>query len=546
MKHSLLTWLVLIAVCGAPLAQEEDETLEGMPALLNSDRVSMLQGDLAKGASAVLSAFAPVVSNTWPSVATILADGAPVALGTVVDADGLLITKASQLDGGSITCRLADGRRLRTALLGKDDEHDLALIKIPARDLEPVAWREDGVPTAGHWVVTPGPSPTPLAAGVVSAAERSWRMRRQDRPRGFLGVQLEPGESNTVRIARVIGGLAADKAGIEAGDVIARVGDEMTESVDQVIRTLGGTPPDTTVTIGLLRDDRAITVDATLGKMSVRTPELRWGGGPFSERRFEFPNVLPHDTTLLPTQCGGPLLDMNGQAVGINIARALRVASYALPARDVQRVLEQLKAGAPTDVAVSQDPVAPLPTAEGDSPAGARDGEEGDAEDDALSLFQRWIQAIHGHDPGALEKVTEELIEQSPAREARVVMQSARVFLGVLRDDERGYRWARRLLDSDLEAKAELLNEISWFIFTDERVENRDLDCGMELARLAVKRSRGRDAAILDTLARGHFEQGELEQAIKVQTRAVKRARGQGKAVIRETLDRYKRARTAI
>jgi len=541
MKHALFTTAVLLLVCGAVPAQEQDETRREMPALLNSDHVSWLQGDHAKDAPGVLAAFEPAVSNALPSIATVLADGAPVALATVVASDGLLLTKASQLDGEDITCRLADGRHQRAVVLGKDETKDLALVKVAANDLAPVAWREGNVPPPGHWVITPGASRTPVAIGVVSAAERDWRMRRQDRPRGFLGVQLEAGISNSVRIIDVIRGRAADEAGIEAGDLITHINDEAMESVRQTIRTLGGTPPDTPVTIGLIRDDEALSVDVTLGEMHVRSPELRWGGGPFSERRFEFPNVLPHDTTLLPTQCGGPLLDMDGQAVGINIARALRVASYALPARDVRDALEQLVAKAPTDVDVSAEPITDDPTVEDEIAAEVEDAEERDAEkalfgEDAMTLFRRWVTA----------DVSSELIEKRPALKADVIVRCARVFLAVLHDHDRGYEWARRLLDSDLDAEADLLNEMSWFIFTDERVKERDLECGMKLAQLAVKRSRSRNAAILDTLARGHFEQGELEQAIKVQTRAAKRARGQSRTVIRETLDRYKRARKAI
>jgi serine protease Do len=52
---------------------------------------------------------------------------------------------------------------------------------------------------------------------------------------------------------------------------------------------------------------------------------------------------LPHDTPLRPKDCGGPLVDTDGRVAGINIARALRVATYALPARDVRQVLNELR-----------------------------------------------------------------------------------------------------------------------------------------------------------------------------------------------------------
>ena len=57
------------------------------------------------------------------------------------------------------------------------------------------------------------------------------------------------------------------------------------------------------------------------------------------------PVVLQHDTVLRPNQCGGPVVNLDGQAVGVNIARAGRVASYALPASVVLPLLEELKSG---------------------------------------------------------------------------------------------------------------------------------------------------------------------------------------------------------
>jgi serine protease Do len=68
-------------------------------------------------------------------------------------------------------------------------------------------------------------------------------------------------------------------------------------------------------------------------------------GGPISLRRTNFPNVLQHDTVLQPEQCGGPVVDLDGNVVGINIARAGRVESYAVPAETILALLPRLKSG---------------------------------------------------------------------------------------------------------------------------------------------------------------------------------------------------------
>jgi serine protease Do len=75
----------------------------------------------------------------------------------------------------------------------------------------------------------------------------------------------------------------------------------------------------------------------------LTSSEDEWGGGPFSEVRSGFGAILPHDTPLHPKDCGGPLVDTDGRVVGINIARALRVTTYALSADDVRRVVDELR-----------------------------------------------------------------------------------------------------------------------------------------------------------------------------------------------------------
>jgi len=43
-----------------------------------------------------------------------------------------------------------------------------------------------------------------------------------------------------------------------------------------------------------------------------------------------------------PSDCGGPLVDLDGKILGINIARAGRVETWALPAEVVTPILKEL------------------------------------------------------------------------------------------------------------------------------------------------------------------------------------------------------------
>jgi hypothetical protein len=68
-------------------------------------------------------------------------------------------------------------------------------------------------------------------------------------------------------------------------------------------------------------------------------------GGRLSKRRLDFPMALQHDTPLSPNECGGPIIDLTGDIVGINIARSGRVDSLALPTSTVLSVMQMLRSG---------------------------------------------------------------------------------------------------------------------------------------------------------------------------------------------------------
>ena len=65
--------------------------------------------------------------------------------------------------------------------------------------------------------------------------------------------------------------------------------------------------------------------------------------GDVSQRAEGFEQAIEHDTVLQPWLCGGPLVDLDGKAIGINIARASRVSTYALPSRLVKQILDNLR-----------------------------------------------------------------------------------------------------------------------------------------------------------------------------------------------------------
>ena len=110
-------------------------------------RAAQRTSDYLKNNEQIKGLLRPVVASAAAATVRVTCDGKQVALGTVVAADGLILTKASQL-GDKPECRLADGRKLPAKVVGADDTTDLALLQVDAKNLTPVVWADP--PAAGQ------------------------------------------------------------------------------------------------------------------------------------------------------------------------------------------------------------------------------------------------------------------------------------------------------------------------------------------------------------------------------------------------------------
>jgi len=305
------------------------------------------RSDIQKDSPQVLAAFKGVVKQPSQSVVRITCDGKEVALGVVVGADGWVLTKASQLNGKPL-CRFRDGRELEGKLVGHHKDHDLALLKVEAKDLKPVEWADSKTAPVGNWVASPGLGEVPVAVGVVSVAAREISGPKGPPPAGggYLGVSLDA-EEDGAKVTQVLPNTAASKAGLKTNDIILSVDGKAIDGLDKFLEALLHHKPGDVVKLRVKRGDKEMEVEATLGKRprADRGDFQNAMGSELSERRTGFPHILQHDQVLKPTDCGGPLVDLDGKAIGLNIARAGRTESYAVPAEVIRPLLSDLMAG---------------------------------------------------------------------------------------------------------------------------------------------------------------------------------------------------------
>jgi serine protease Do len=162
---------------------------------------------------------------------------------------------------------------------------------------------------------------------------------------GYLGIALVPSEEGA-KIGQVVHGSAAAKAGLKANDLIVAISGKTIKDGEEMLGRLGRYKPGDVVEIRVKRGDKEVVVNAKLGKRSgmSRADFQNRLGGPLSKVRTGFPVILQHDTVLRPSECGGPLVDLDGRVIGINIARAGRTESYAIPAEVARPLLREMHA----------------------------------------------------------------------------------------------------------------------------------------------------------------------------------------------------------
>jgi serine protease Do len=301
-----------------------------------------------RGGPESLGAFREVAARAGRSTVRVRCDGRDVALGTVASADGWILTKASLLTG-TPAVRLADGRELEARVVGVHEAHDVALLKVDAAGLRPVRWRPSKEVPVGYWAVSAGPDGRPVAVGVVSVGTRDLpRGKGEYQPPpggGFLGISLDPAERE-VKVSQVVPGGGAAKAGLHVNDTILAVSGKAVRDGEALLRLLGSLRPGDEVELRVKRGERELRLRARLGKRPPDRGEFQNSlGSELSKRRTGFPTVLQHDSVIRPRDCGGPVVDLDGRAIGLNICRAGRTESYAVPTEVLLRLLPEMQAG---------------------------------------------------------------------------------------------------------------------------------------------------------------------------------------------------------
>lgn len=256
----------------------------------------------------------------------------PVITVTWVGEEGYFLTKASEVPTlnkfkikfGTVSAPVREVHRevSQDLLLGQA----LGLAKVPSLDF--VSSKNL---TFGQWISSPTCAKN-LKIGVISAKRRT--IKGMGAAIGIRMDDLSKAGITGVHVVGVAEQSPAEAAGLKSGDFLLELDGQKIRDFRRVNELISKRQPGDEITLLVLRGkiQRAMKV-----RLASRTKVLaNWGGedfanGGISIRTDNFPAVLQHDIPLVPADMGGPVFDLTGKAVGINIARVDRVTTFALP-----------------------------------------------------------------------------------------------------------------------------------------------------------------------------------------------------------------------
>lgn len=302
----------------------------------------------------VVSAFEAQRAVLQTSSAVILDGRKERACGVVVSEDGWILTKSSELDDiAELVVTVDTTRYAQVRIAARDPKWDVALLKIEASGLVPVVYAASSDLPQGTWLVGNGASSRSHRRAlpcIVSAKSRAIPVGGTGIMAGVaLGVGLVEG-GKRLEVDNVGDKSGAKEAGVRKGDVILAIDGKKVTKKDEVTEALKDRSSGSTVKLTLLRGKEELTLDVKLmARSEMMDPQANRNdqmSGDFSQRRTGFPRVMQTDLLANSSTVGGPLIDLDGRCVGMNISRANRSESYAIPVEELKGIVEQLRKSA--------------------------------------------------------------------------------------------------------------------------------------------------------------------------------------------------------
>ncbi|MCC6426831.1 MAG: redoxin family protein [Phycisphaerales bacterium] len=162
-----------------------------------------------------------------------------------------------------------------------------------------------------------------------------------------------------------------------------------------------------------------------------------------------------------------------------------------------------------------------------------------------MAAMKPVMEAMKAKDFSKASQLLDEMIAKDPANSMQLKMTK---FSYMMRGDESiAYATAKDLAQNEFKSNAQGLNQLAWTILDSKTLKNPDYDLAHAIAVQAVELTKGEDGMILDSLALAQFKKGDVDAAIKTQTKALELAKDKADeetmADMKSRLDQFKAAK---
>jgi serine protease Do len=307
------------------------------------ERIRPLAAELRTEGNAQKRALQSLGTMFRARIVEVVNGAVPVGLATVLDDDGYAVTKATVLPPKP-QCRMPDGSVVSINLIGVDKALDLAILRLPMRNVHPVSWTSRAEPVrAGTVSAALGVSGSVLSWGIVSVDTQA--LTNIDRPTYDLPLRVKAAAPEVAGHVSEIDGHyvldsvdgLAETAGLSRGDRLVSVEGHEIGTENDLSASVSKRFSGDTVDVVFIREARTMIIQLPL----AADPGI-WKG---TFRSDDFPVAFEYSPPVRNNQCGGPLVDLKGQVIGVTVGNLAPHAGWAIPIETVHQLLVDARAG---------------------------------------------------------------------------------------------------------------------------------------------------------------------------------------------------------
>lgn len=292
-----------------------------------------------------LSNLSSSFKSTSLSITSRVKNAETAAQGTVIfltnedlKNNSYLISKSSIV--GNDIFVLYEAKSFPAIVVARDSLNDLVLLKINTSikgGVEILSGLGNiNSYVAGKFLFSPISGNEPAKVSVMSSPGVSFLPNRWNTTLRIKAVE----RNNTLIIKKIEANSVAKMSNLKIGDRIVSINGVNLNTNDELEWEISTYRPNTKIRFKGKRYGFAYSKLLLLEDMGFAPPAQehlaeQFQGGK-SERNYGFKRMFSHDGKLLPSDCGSPVFDMDGNFMGINIARVSRTSSIAIPAEEVR------------------------------------------------------------------------------------------------------------------------------------------------------------------------------------------------------------------